>query len=425
MSAGVALERLSRRVVNSLGYLQKDNKITLISLLISFWHDVLSLAVEYEDFAIKTAAEFASNHNSDSPWKTQEFGLHLKKMHDKRYKTSPKSIDEIGFENGFILMPFLMTMRLEAWFDAKMYNVNCALQLMIRFESAYIPTSRQKFASVPPMSENVAMEFLLRRIWHAILSCYSMVYNNSFAFCIQSLVESGYVVTWRDYCVKDVFTIAGSLMKSTDLSPGKRKVAHNNGKFEETTWIMLSLVNQTSKANRLVHFTLTQNNLSNEIYLKMYLPFTVLSPYPLLDDEFIQTIDKKDSFAEYLVSNQIEPIVVKCAILWREADQSKRAQSNHRVDKLCEISHIVRRMHDLFTCLLSAPDLVTSLQKQMRENIDKAKAVSHKNSERFLIYEKETRKRVQEDCLIIAHIRDNSEAMFSLLNAISKIKKLL
>ena len=170
----------------SLSNVQQEN---LLTLLIDFWHAVLNLAVEFEKQAISLAQKYEKENISTVPaWQRPCFAKHLQVLHQNKYGKFYESIDSVPLDDAWLLMPFLVTMRLEPWFDKKMFNVNCSLQLMIYFERNYIVESRRLKKNDELLQYTPGLELMMRKVWNVILSSHSMIYNNAFAFCLNSLL---------------------------------------------------------------------------------------------------------------------------------------------------------------------------------------------------------------------------------------------
>ena len=413
-----SIDVLSESLVKSLSSLAKDGRLNFLSLLIAFWHAVLNLAVEAEDATLQLAASYSAQHRlKTSPWKSAEFSQFLKDMHDRKFTRSLNSLDEVPKASVFVLMPFLITMRFEPWFNVEMENVNCSLQLLIRFEALYIDPSRRRYASEKLLPDNHAMQLLLRHIWHVLLFSNAGVFNNAFAFCLCSLSQK-YKIMWHDYYVANIFAVAGSILASTQLySVAATIFAHNNGEFEETVWLMLSLTHEKTREQRVLQCTLTQRHLSGNLYFKPLLPLLILPPYPMLEKQFTEVVLNEKLLAEEVVSNNVDALVVKTAILWARAEKTTPKNSAYRVEQLSEIVQISRRMADLFVCMIDGANVIQRLQLELKKHVALAKNSkrSKREQEQFIAEQKE---RINGDCKLILHIRENSVAMFSLLKAI-------
>ncbi len=420
MSASGCLDDLSTRLSTNLRCLSdKNRRISFVSLLITFWHNVLHLAVGFEQHSLDLAKQFHSKHKTNaSPWKMQAFGRFMKEMHDNRHKASFQRVADVPTNNGFLLMPFLMTMRFDKWFDSAMYDVNCALQLMIRFESLYIPESRRRYATEKLLPETMAMQTLLRQIWHKILCCYSMVFNNAFAFCLSSLLSADYKITWQKHIVKEVITVAGSLLLPTIRSSGIRVFSHNGGTFEETTWILLSMKHEETGVVRMIQCTLTQNNTFCHLYYKNLLPFVILPPFPIINDEFSQVVSSQDTLTTQMIKYSICSTIVKTAILWNDNKNPPDKCSIHRVDRLEEMTEIRHRLQDLYNLMTTGAKMIAKLESELQVAVLEAskKAISQ---QQLVEYAETAQKQVSNDCTLIANLANNTCAMFSLLNAIS------
>lgn len=353
----------------------------------------------------------------------QSFGKYLKDLHDKKHKSNYKKVSAVPIDNGFLLMPFLMTMRFDKWFDSTMYEINCALQLMIRFESLYIPISRRRYVSAQLMPDNAAMQTLLRHIWHKILCCYSMVFNNAFAFSLSSLSSTGYKIICQNHFVEEVITVAGSHLLPTVRSSGIRVFSHNGGTFEETTWILLALKHEETSVIRILQGTLTQNNIFCELYYRNLLPFVILPPFPILKEEFSQVVSSQEELATQIVKYSICPTVVKTAVLWNNNKKAPDKDNHHRVDRIEEMTEIGHRMNDLYNLMTTGTKMIANLESKLQIAVSEASKTAT-SQKQLAQYAEKLQKIFSDDCTLIMNLSNNTVAMFSLLNAFASFNVL-
>lgn len=418
-------------------------------VLIAFWHTVLRCAAKCEQFVIDEAARYEKLHSlRTSAWLEREsFSRRLRELYVRRF-SEPQALavaTAAQLQSGAeYLFPFLMTMRFDDWFDGLPYETNYALQILLRFERALMP-SELRCGDTERLDQTLDnADDVFRRVWHKIVFSHTVMLNNSFAFFLESLLTAGSqrpatcdatnAVYWgADWRVVEVFTLAGSFFNARvarNLLAHERVTLPPDGGEnppQEATWIALLLQQSSAGADggtqqRFVHCSLSSCDLQQDIFVQPWVPFFCL--VPTLSPSVVQVLHTADLMAsemqQYFVSDSAVTIIRLCEQNRPPVDGES---SCYQIDAVREVQPIGHRMVELFGCMVRASDCMIGLRRDLAKKLDDATRRLKKTTQNrrkansaayaaALALQAETEK----NCAILQHLRDNSVATFVILN---------